>query len=171
MTHHLPVRFSISTGSESTILERGEYKARPALERDIEDIAASMRPADMREVEAISGQTPREALEHSFELSSLCRTLCYRDTPLIMYGTCEVSEFSGVVWGLGSTALDDHVMGFLRVSKAEVETLQAHYEQIFNFVHADNELHLKWVEYVGFTLFDPVIHESGETVIPIQRSR
>ena len=165
-----PVTSSTLTGLENTIHERGEYNARPSVLEDIGAIAASMRPADQREVRLLSGQGPLDALTQSFVHSSVTRTLSYKDQPLIMYGTAEFQPGVGIVWGLGSEALDDHVVGFLRMSRPEVEILQGSYSMIFNYVHADNDLHLKWVKFVGFNLFDPMTHESGETVIPIQRS-
>lgn len=170
MTPHSLLTSSTSTGLGNTTHERGEYNARPSRPEDIGAIAASMRPADKREVKLLSNQDPHEALTQSYRLSSVTRTLSYRDQPLIMYGTSEFQKGIGIVWGLGSDALDKHVVGFLRMSKSEVEILQGGYQALFNYVHADNELHLRWVEYVGFTLFDPMTHESGETVIPIQRS-
>lgn len=157
------------TGSGSTIRERGEYKARPATKDDIGAIAASMRPADQEEVRVLANQSPFEALDHSYHFSTLCRTLCYQDQPLIMYGTTDIGDNSAIVWGLGSSLLDDHVTGFLRMSRPEVQILQGSYDKIFNFVHSKNELHLKWVEFVGFELLDPMPHESGETVVPIIR--
>lgn len=125
-----------------------------------------MRPADKREIMLLSGQEPNEALTECFELSDVCRTLSYKNTPLIMYGTTP----AGIVWGLGSTAIDDHTFGFLRVSREEVAVLQGDKPQLYNLVHADNELHLKWVKYVGFEIFDAVEHSSGELVHPILRS-
>lgn len=126
-----------------------------------------MRPADRREVMLLSGQEPEEALTDCYDNSEICRTLSFGDTPLIMYGTTK----DGIVWGLGSSEIDKHTMGFLRVSREEVELLQGDHEQIYNFVHADNELHLKWVEFVGFKIFDRVDHPSGEPVHPILRSK
>ena len=158
------------TGLDNTIRERGEYNARPATSGDIGAIAASMRPADRNEVKLLSGQEPEQALFQSFAFSSVTRTLSYQDQPLIMYGTAEFQPGVGIVWGLGSEALDDHVVGFLRMSRPEVEILQGPYHTLFNYVHAANALHLNWCQFVGFTLFDPQTHESGETVIPIQRS-
>lgn len=134
---------------------------------DVGAIAASMRPADRREIMLLSGQEPKEALTECFEQSEIVRTLAHKNTPLIMYGTTR----QGIVWGLGSEAIDNHTMGFLRVSREEVELLQGDHGQIYNLVHADNELHLKWVEFVGFEIFDAVVHPSGELVHPIIRSK
>lgn len=168
--HRSPATSSTLTGLANTTRERGEYNARPSVIEDIGAIAASMRPADQKEVSLLSGQGPLDALTQSFVHSNVTRTLSYQDQPLIMYGTAEFQPGVGIVWGLGSEALDDHVVGFLRMSRPEVEILQGSYQTLFNYVHAENELHLKWVQFVGFTLFDPQTHESGETVIPIQRS-
>ena len=59
-----------------------------------------------------------------------------------MYGTAEFQPGVGIVWGLGSEALDDHVVGFLflRMSRPEVEILQGPHTPLFNYVHAENEL-------------------------------
>jgi hypothetical protein len=134
---------------------------------DVGAIAASMRPADQREIMLLSGQEPKQALTECFEQSDVCRTLSYQDTPLIMYGTTP----QGIVWGLGSSTIDEHTFGFLRISREEVEILQGDKPLIFNLVHADNELHLKWVKYVGFEIYDAVVHPSGELVHPIRRSK
>lgn len=157
----------MSIGSGSISLTRNEYNARTSTVDDIGAIAASMRPADRREIMLLSGQEPKEALTECFESSTVCRTLSYKNTPLIMYGTTK----DGIVWGLGSTEIDKHTMGFLRVSRDEVEVLQGDHEQIYNLVHADNELHLKWVEFVGFEIYEAVEHPSGELVHPIIRSK
>lgn len=163
--------FSTSIGSANTTLTRGEYKARPAHQDDIEAIAVSMRPADRREIKLLSGQEPKQALTECFEKSDVCRTLLYQDTPLIMYGTSRFDDETGIVWGLGSDEIDKHTMPFLRVSRAEVELLQGDYDLIFNFVHTENTLHLKWVEFVDFDVFDPIEHPSGQMVRPIQRRK
>lgn len=126
-----------------------------------------MRPADRREIKLLAGQEPKQALTECFEGSSICRTLTYQGTPLIMYGTTD----DGVVWGLGSEAIDAHTMGFLRVSRDEVEVIQGDHQKIFNFVHADNALHLKWVRFVGFDIYDTIEHQSGELVHPIVRNK
>ena len=130
------------------------YQRRAAID-DVAFVADEMRPEDVAEVRAQSGHSPREALLFCFFMSKPCMTMVGREENVIgMWGVVPQGPTAGRVWMLGcQSMLDDHGdrRTFLKESKAQLAKLHEQYPVLFNVVDARNEVHVRWLRYMGFT--------------------
>lgn len=120
---------------------------------DIEAILADgLREADLRELESL-GITPRESLERGFDLSAPAMTVLVDGRPAGMFGVAPDPRFpqAGIIWFLGTDRLLGISRQFLRESQDWLSFLTGKYQVLANAVHEDNELHIKWLKWLGFT--------------------
>lgn len=126
-----------------------------ATEKDILEFAKNIRHMDAEEVKIVSGK-PFEAyigylLKHLKEFMTI---KC--DGVLLGIGGWyqEMLDWGlyseGVVgWLLLTNAVEDHKIEFLRWSKRIVKTILNGYPSITNTVYAKNELHIKYLKFLG----------------------
>ena len=136
------------------------YSFREALPSDREFLANNLRAADVREVFASSGPVSMLAiLEESSEGSDECLVAVDQDDqPLFIMGISMVVD-SAVIWGMGTNRIDnEYTYSFLRESREIIASWFERFqcEHMFNFIHADNEVHLRWIKWLGAEVFEPV---------------
>lgn len=138
--------------------QKFEYKAIPACESHIDTIASRMRQADVNEVWASSRYTPEDALRMSLRKSAIARTGTINGVPEVMLGVGDLNVLAGVgaPWLLGTDAVETHAREFLRGSIAWRNQLLERYSTLRNFVDARNTASLRWLRWLGFTVFDPI---------------
>ena len=113
-------------------------------------IAENIREDDRREILAMSGGEPLEAMVAGFIHSDNPRTVLVGETPVAMFGSGEVEPGVGAVWLLGTDGIHDISRQFLRESKHWLEQLHDKYEMLFNYVDERNTVHIKWLKWLGF---------------------
>lgn len=130
----------------------------PACPGHIRAIASRMRAADRQEVFAASGRTPLAALSYSYRKSSCCWTAIFNGRPELMWGVGDINVLTGVgaPWLLGTDAVEQNFRVFLRISSHWPPQLLQRYSVLRNFVDARNTVSARWLEWLGFRLFDPV---------------
>ena len=128
---------------------------RKSVAKDIAVVAANMRAADAAEIKAGSGETPATALLYCFMRSSPCMTICKADgTPIAMWGVVKDNDEVGRVWLLGTDDLvqDKAIrLRFLREVKLFLNDLFRTYKVLWNCVDARNKVHIRWIQWMGFT--------------------
>ena len=84
-----------------------------------------------------------------------------------------VEEQTGIVWLLGTKAMEDIQYRFIRTSKEWLDRLYGDkYEILFNIADKRNTLHLNWLRWLGFKFMREV--EAGlnkEPFIQFQRTK
>jgi hypothetical protein len=135
------------------------YGVIPAKPEHIEYIAPRMRRADVEEIKAASGKSPREALEFSFDRSNEAWALIYDGKPAAMFGVGWISILSGMAapWLLGTDLVQDHYRHFLRGSRWWFARISSGYDVLTNIVDDRNDVSKRWLEFLGFTLDEPQI--------------
>ncbi len=130
----------------------------PARPEHIREIAGRMRAADRAEVFAASGRSPLSALSFSYRHSSEVWTALFDGRPQVMWGVGDISILTGVgaPWLLGTDAVERNFRGFLRISRDWPAQLLGRYRLLRNLVDARNTISIRWLEWLGFRLFDPV---------------
>lgn len=126
-----------------------------ATEEDIREFAANIRDMDAKEVEVVSGIPFKDQVEDLIKYRKDTKVVKYNGVILCIGGWyhemldwCLYSE--GVVgWMLLTNAVEDHKIEFLRWSKELVKTLLESYPAITNVVYAKNELHIKYLKFLG----------------------
>lgn len=114
-------------------------------EGDWQHVAANMRQADRDEVAALR-LNPEEALKGSILFSEVLFTIRRGDEPLGMFGVAD----RGAVWMLGTDGIKDIRYTFLRQSSTWVNALHSASPALWNWVDARNELHIRWLKWLGF---------------------
>lgn len=137
----------------------------PAAPDHVAPIADRMRPADVAEVAAMSGRSPDDALAFSLGKSSFAWTAMLDGQPEVMFGVGDINILArtGSPWLLGTDAVEREYRMFLRQSRDWSEQLFERYDLLRNFVDDRNEVSKRWLQWLGFTLLDPIpIGRNGE---------
>ncbi len=111
----------------------------------------NMRQADRDEL-AARGKTPKEALVKAVRLKNEQTMRVIQDssgTPLAIFGV----NYEGGVWMLGTDGLLDHKREFLRRSRPYVKALKKRYGTLWNSVYIHNTVHVRWLKWLGATLW------------------
>lgn len=122
---------------------------------DIWDFAENIRKMDDEEVKFVSGKSFKEQMLFLITHVEDVRVIkC--DGGLLGIGNWYQEQLDwglyskGVIgWMLLTNAVEDHKIEFLRWSKDLVKTLLEAYPAITNVVYAKNELHIKYLKFLG----------------------
>jgi len=134
------------------------FRIIPATEAHAEEIAPRMRVADAEEVFAASGRGRLSALRYSIARSDFAYTVEFDGRPETMFGcgTANITANVGAPWLLGSDALETHYRHFLRGSRFWIGKMLTEYSTLRNMVDDRNHVSKRWLEWLGFTLSEPV---------------
>lgn len=127
----------------------------PTKPEDAYLVAPRMRQEDINEVKAASGLGPLEGLQRGIEASAECYTIWVGDNPIGIFGVVPTgNESIGCVWMLGTDIIKEHQIEFLRKSIEWRDEFQNTYSVLFNNIDARNTLHIKWLQWLGFTFIN-----------------
>jgi hypothetical protein len=122
---------------------------------DVPIVARNMRKEDIKEVKAGLGASPEGSLLYAYFMSKPCLTVISRHGHLMaMGGVVPEGKDTGRIWLLGCQSMVDDSLDkrwFLRKSKEVLAEMQKKYPLLFNVVDARNEVHVKWIGWLGFT--------------------
>lgn len=126
---------------------------REAAFEDVALIAANARPADVAEL-AATGSDPAMAMYKGLVVSTHAWTGLVNDEPVCMFGVAPRSVVTGrgAPWLIGSTGLERYVATFIRRCAPEVQKMRDSYNLLENFVDARNDLAIRWLMWLGFTI-------------------
>ena len=134
-----------------------ETKFRAPTDEAIRFIAANMRQADAVEVRASSSHEPLAALLHSVELSNYSSVVWINGVPVAIFGLVirDILTGSGVPWLLSAEQVLNHKREILVHSKAGVSQMLTICPRLFNYVHAENKISIRWLKWLGFSIGEP----------------
>ena len=136
---------------------------RPTTWEDCLYLADRLRPADKAELGALLID-PVLALVATKSLSITSLTMVDEDgTPagVLNVGRRADDEWDG--WArigmFGTPLIEQRRMTFLRHSRQTLKYLfeSTGFEVFYNYVHANNDLHISWLQWLGFSFLRPVI--------------
>lgn len=148
----------------------GQIRVRPARPEDAAALAPRLRPADLREIEARSGRSPQEVL--AYGLTHGDAYAVEKDGVIAaLFGVAPTPEPKlGCVWLLGSDDIQTFRLTFLRHSREWLSVLFKDYDLLGNFVDARNEVHIQWLQWLGFRFLRRLpMGRHGETFIEFVR--
>ena len=122
--------------------------------QDAHSLAKDLRPEDEAEIRAMSGQEPLRALLHGIQFSDVPLAIQDDDgTTIGLFGvvTTQQKPRVGAVWLLASPKLLKYSRRLARESRRWVQTLQQNYDVLFNLVDERNTIHIRWIQWCGFT--------------------
>jgi hypothetical protein len=128
-------------------------RARPAIESDIWWISEELRQEDVDEIYAASGLGPWPAVQICVEHTPEPMVgVDEKDDPVCIGGVAPTGDpMVGAVWALCTQYVEFHKVSFLRRSIPWVHLWQSQYPILTNCVDERNELHIKWLRWLGFT--------------------
>jgi hypothetical protein len=121
---------------------------------DVDWLAPRLRDADINEVKASMDWNPEQALIYGFYESSVCMSAVRNNKPFVMFGVVEVEPEVGAIWLLGSSMIETSWVFFLRKSKLWLDVLHKDYPLLFNYVDQRNEVHIRYLKWLGFTFIN-----------------
>ncbi len=120
-------------------------------------LAGLLRPADVAEIDALTGNAPLPVL---LDMARYCDAWAMFSAAGELAGMCGVDPVhgrGGQVWMLGSEVLERRQVEFLRASRAWVAAQGGRFQVLFNLVDARNTRHIVWLRWLGFTVSDTPI--------------
>jgi hypothetical protein len=130
-------------------------------------LAPCLRQADREELRVGSGETPTAALTRGLATSSECWSVLAPEGVVAIFGVCPIQEDAAAVWLLGSDLITAYYREFARRSIGIMGDIRHQYGLLFNFVHPENTVHLRWLQWLGAELGAPTPHPvSGAPFIP-----
>ena len=117
---------------------------------DISYVSFNMRKSDIAEVKASSNRKPMDALVRGLHLSAICKSIVVNEIPIAIYGVVETGEDSAAVWMLGTNDILKYARPWLRQSKEAMDDINKKYPLLYSFVDVRNDLHIKWLKWVGY---------------------
>lgn len=132
---------------------------------DAEEMAPHLRKADREEMAAVLGEDadPQDVLRYGIEVSHQPFTALVDGKPICIFGAVmePVQRHIAAIWMMGTPGVEEHKMFFLRHSKQCLDKLFEPFSLLWNCVDKRNELHIKWIKWLGFS-FLREISEYGE---------
>ena len=124
----------------------------------IKAIAADMRQADADEVWASNHHTPIEALMDGWKISDRSVIVMVNDEPCVMIGLVirDILSGAGIPWLLGTENALKYKRHFLTQVPAVINEMLTVCPRLFNYVHVENTISIKWLKRIGFTLDKPL---------------
>lgn len=153
-------RASERFAGRATLDRRGQAVLTPAAAQDAAALAPRLRRADRRELAAL-GRAPLEALTEALAISDVALTL-WRAPPAgppriaALLGAAPWPEAPDVAspWMMGSDDLPALSKAVVRRTRVWAARLGAGRSLLVNAVDARNALHIRWLQFAGFTFFD-----------------
>ena len=116
------------------------------------------RPKDLQEVKIVSGLK-------KIRLSDFGKCdIIIDDITNEVYGVGGVEELEGMngVWLLCTHKVEEHPVKFLRFIKKYNDTLTTKYNPTWNIAWLGNDLHIRWLKWMGAKFLDNVVKINGE---------
>jgi len=127
---------------------------------DVVDVSSRLRAEDWREAFILTGEDPRYYLPANFNRGTTYVIFNSQGENVALAGVDDVGSGHGLIWMVATPSLLNHQIEFLKHSKAWIEEVTRPYSLVGNLVHAENKVHLRWLQWCGFTFLRKV--EAGK---------
>jgi len=120
---------------------------------DVCELDKLARDEDRREVEDISHKPLITNLLFALEHAKPCLTARTHFGELYgIFGVLPSFHHWGAIAFIGTKAIEQNTISFLRGSKDVLNYVQQHYDMLCNIVDARNEVHVRWLKWLGFSM-------------------
>jgi len=123
------------------------------------DAIGELRKCDEQEVRAALGLDGRTALQMSFEHAVRSWAILADGDPVAVFGVSDYPHVrgQGCPWLLASERISEIWRFVLRNTKEYVfGPMMEGFDSLFNFVDVRNEASIRWLEWVGFHISNPI---------------
>jgi len=136
--------------------KRSKPYVRPATREDCFILAPNLREEDRQEIVHASGLSPEISLRLAFAVSAKVWAGVWGDELVALFGVSGIPGQVGYPWMLASDSLSKIRKSFLRECRGYVLEMLREYRHLENCVWAENEVHIQWLRWLGFTFEPPV---------------
>jgi hypothetical protein len=141
-------------------MSRSAVEIRRPVPDDLEHLARNLRDQDLAELRASGrGADPLAALRQSVAVSRWSRVALVDEAPIAVFGCGEYGSLLapiGVPWLMGTGAIVRHGRVLQREARRYIAAMLQQYPRLFNAVHAENTVSVRWLRHLGFTLHPAV---------------
>ena len=125
-------------------------KLRRARSSDARAVFASLRPEDLREVQAASElDDPTDMLLGGFEASNVTYAMRVEGRPIAVLGLV-ATPVANVVWLLATPSVNRHRLDVLRHGRDVADKWFRRYGTLLCIADDRNTLHQRWIKLIGF---------------------
>ena len=147
------------------------YDVIPATLETIKAVARNLRADDVDEIQASETELDAQSyLVCSFHKSVHAWVGTADGVPILAFGVFQRSWTDDIAfpWFYGTTMLRRHRFAFLRQGRQYLDGIRKVYPVLRNAVDASNTKAIQWLEWLGFTVEDSIVHLPGCTT-PLRR--
>lgn len=126
---------------------------------DAEELLRNLRKEDLRELEEVGGRPARHAIMGGVLLGAPSLTLRTHKEELV--GILSVVRFGsgiGFIAMSGTDLITENRTAFLRGSRDVLAHLDTKFDMLLNVCDARNEVHIRWLRWLGFSLIRKIDH-------------
>lgn len=120
-------------------------------------IADNLKKADYIEVVGLVGRDVRREMKASIKASDWSRVCLIDGVPALVFGisTTDIFNKVGCVWMLTTDLTQEHKIWIGRATKKYLRKFMEHYNLLYNYVDAGNTFTLRWLAFLGATIYEP----------------
>lgn len=138
-----------------------------ATKADADECSKSLRMEDRRELEEITGLSAYDCLYRGVLMGSPSLSLRTHGGDLVaILSVIPFGTRTGVIALSGTKAIEENRTSFLRGSRDVLVHLDTKFDTLVNICDARNTVHLRWLEWLGFT-FIRKIDSYGPVGVPV----
>lgn len=128
----------------------------PCKQGHLYELIETMRSADRQELKVSTGLRSSQALMQSCAMSDPGRLWVVLDEDSRVVAIFGVAHHPyapevGICWLVGSDLITSKGLAFGRLTADIVQTAEAGFQMLYNYVGLANETHVRWLEFAGFT--------------------
>ncbi len=132
---------------------------RPATFEDVEAILPHLRPADVAECEALTGEGTLRAAAFGTLLGSVrAWTAEVNGNPVAMFGVAgQMINAVGHPWMFGTPRMERHARALISEGRTYIRTMLSVFPRLENVVDARNTKSIRWLKRLGFRIRPPMV--------------
>ena len=124
---------------------------RLANEDDCIYLAENLREDDYREIKAVTGLPPLLSLLTGLKSSQVPLVICDNQGKVVAMLGVVPNGLIGSIWMVGTPDLKRISISFLKNCQDVFTVLKNNFSVLHNYVDARNELHIRWLRWMGFS--------------------
>lgn len=127
-------------------------------ESDLDQLAQTMRPMDVKECDLILGLSPREALAECVGDAQWCSLAEVDGKPVCIFGLSQGSFLGEEAhpWMLCAEGIEAHARALLICAPRFLGEMLQSAETLSNVVHAHNRSAIRFLKWLGFSFGDEI---------------
>jgi hypothetical protein len=128
-----------------------DLRVRAARIADAYLLAPRLRAADQAEAQAM-GLHALDALADGIISSDWSCTVDLGRRPIAVFGLRKLAEGVGAPWMAGADEIAQQKRAVARLAPRYIAVMLQSYPRLLNYVHAENEVAVRWLQRTGFQL-------------------